>query len=135
MTRPDSLVLRLHPDDPTLLEVLLREGEQERRVARAPVGDPRAWEWTTPPSWLRAGTVEDLINDLEATLQRLSEQASRSVGAPVRVVLADCNPRNTMLAEVPCCAPVGSLATVARQQREALAVLGARTGEFVQVAG
>ena len=68
MPRCDALVLRLHPDDPDLLEVMLREGDSERRVARAPSSNPRAWEWTTPPSWLRAGAVEALLDEYLAAI-------------------------------------------------------------------
>lgn len=63
------LVLRTHPADSTLLEVMLEDEQgRENRVARAPLADPRAWEWTTPPSWLRRESVEALIDyavDLE----------------------------------------------------------------------
>ena len=57
------LILRTHPADPTLLEVMLEDEQgRENRVARAPLDDPRAWEWTTPPSWLRRETIEALID-------------------------------------------------------------------------
>lgn len=63
------LILRTHPADPTLLEVMLEDEQgRENRVARAPLVNPRAWEWTTPPSWLRREDVERLMDyaiDLE----------------------------------------------------------------------
>lgn len=55
------LILRTHPADSTLLEVMLEDEQgRENRVARAPLANPRAWEWTTPPSWLRRESVEQL---------------------------------------------------------------------------
>lgn len=63
------LVLRTHPADPTLLEVMLEDEQgRENRVARAPLADPRAWEWTTPPSWLRRESVEALLDAAEHCL-------------------------------------------------------------------
>jgi hypothetical protein len=136
MPRCDALVLRLHPNDPDLLEVMLREGDSERRVARAPSSNPRAWEWTTPPSWLRAESVEALIDAWERVAHRcvrmvLHEIRAGYSGGPL--VLQGVPTANDPLAEVPVSAPVGSLARMARQQAAALATLGARTGEFVQV--
>ena len=125
MPRCDALVLRLHPDDPDLLEIMLREGDFERRVARAPSSNPRAWEWTTPPSWLRAGAVEAL---LDQALSEFTPFQMLTVGQ-----FYEWDGFGMVLAEVPVSAPVGSLARVARQQAAALATLGARTGEFVQV--
>lgn len=60
------LILRIHPDDSTLLEVMLEDEQgRENRVARASLADPRAWEWTTPPSWLRREAVEQLLDSAE----------------------------------------------------------------------
>jgi hypothetical protein len=155
MPRCDALVLRLHPDDPDLLEVMLREGESERRVARAPISNPRTWEWTTPPSWLRAESVDAMID--EADLSRLDagwlprgyNPACAGGGVVVYRVGGGWNSRiwagwggaaceawsrsGQALTEVPVSIPVGSLARMARHQASALATLGARTGEFVQV--
>jgi hypothetical protein len=68
------LILRTHPADSTLLEVMLEDEQgRENRVARAPLANPRAWEWTTPPSWLRREDVERLLD--------VAEQAGNIVSA------------------------------------------------------
>lgn len=108
----DSLVLRLHPDDPTLLEVLLSEGGVEHRVARAPVSDPRTWEWTTPPSWLRSAHVEALLDEVEGS-------------AVLRAVpLRAFDDGGMVVAEVPVAPPRASVRAIRKGQARALARLG-----------
>lgn len=115
-----TLSLVTHPDDPTLLEVMLDEGQGDHRVARAPLSDPRAWEWTTPPSWLARGAVEALIDlGLEA-IDEIEEDD---------IVLAGQH-----LADLAVEGPRSTPKSVAHDQARALALLGERTGDFVQVA-
>lgn len=77
------LVLRTHPADATLLEVMLEDEQgREKRVARAPLANPRAWEWTTPPSWLRRESVEGLLDeaaDVTEIAQAMARDAQNNV--------------------------------------------------------
>lgn len=121
-----TLSLVTHPDDPTLLEIMLDEGQGDRRVARAPLSNPRAWEWTTPPSWLARGTVEAL---LDLGLEAIRDVESHFDAAASVVMLAGQH-----LADLAVEGPRSTPRSVARDQAAALGLLGQRTGDFIQVA-